>query len=53
MIHKTMIHIHQKNKHDFSSVIITNYYNYISGITLKNYPDKIKRKEGREIFANS
>lgn len=26
---------------------------YISGITLKNYPDKIKRKEGREIFANS
>lgn len=26
---------------------------YISGITLKNYPDKIRRKEAREIFANS
>lgn len=26
---------------------------YISGITLKNYRDKIRRKEAREIFANS
>lgn len=33
--------------------LILSLQTYISGIILKKYPDKIRGKEAREIFANS